>query len=354
MSTDRSERILARLDAPSQAELMLLELDRRSPGAIEEMRDDPVAWLQAWDELDVRLLGPQPEIPNDSPHCNVEGGYRATSPVPRIGIGESSPARMNFTALHELGHHLQRTTDELLDNLGARDDLGDALEEAACDAFAATVLIPEEVASAVLGSATPSAADVMELWRRLPGVSRQAVAVRASRNLQADGHIILLTDDGAVEFCSSRGAFHLPRGSDQHNTRIWDAFTHAHGATAEARTRFRYANGLEAGETMYAQATAIGQGHAVVVAAVERVPWQLSIYQPSRVQYGTWWTCERASCGANFLATTTCGTCGTPVCTECEHCECRTVREFTCTNCFMIKSVAEQSSKSNVCVDCAS
>jgi len=353
MSIDRSERIRARLDAPSQVALMLLELERRSPGAVEELREDPIAWLQAWNELDLRLLGPQPDMPADSPHCDVEGGYRATTPLPRIGVGHSTPARMNFTAVHELGHHLQRTTDELVDNLGVRDDLGEALEEAACDAFAAAVLIPEETASVLLGAATPSATDVTALWRSLPAVSRQAIVVRASKNLETDGHVILLTDDGVVEICGSRGAFRLPRGSDQSNTAIWDAFVRTRGVTAEIRTRFRYSNGLEAGETMYAQATAIGQGHVVIVAAVERVPWQLSVYQHTQVQYGTLWTCERTSCGATFEATTRCKSCGTPVCPECDYCVCRKVEEFTCTECFLIKPIVDQSAEASVCVDCA-
>ncbi len=352
MNTDRSDRLRARLDAPSQAALMLRELERRSPGAVEGLGKDPITWLQQWGELDVRLLGPQPEIPADSPRCDVEGGYRATTPLPRIGIGRSTPARMNFTAVHELGHHLQRTTDELVDTLGNRDDLGEALEEAACDAFAAAVLIPDETASVLLGATTPAATDVAALWAKLPAVSRQAIVVRASRNLQTDGHVILLTDDGVVEICGSRGAFPLRRGSDQSNTAIWDAYVRTNAATAETRTRFRYSNGLEAGDSMYAQATAIGRGHVVIVAAVERVPWQLSVYQPTQVRHGTSWTCERTSCGATFQATSVCPRCGIPACTECGYCGCRRVEEFTCTECFLIKPIGDQSDRSNVCSGC--
>lgn len=353
MTTDPAERLRARLDAPSQVEIMLRELERRSPGALEDLRGDPISWLQSWSEVDLRLLGPRPDIPADSPRCDVEGGYRATALIPRIGIGRSTPARMNFTALHELGHHLQRTTDELVDNLGVRDDVGEALEEAACDAFAAAVLIPDQIASDVLGDATPAATDVAALWARLPAVSRQAIVVRASKNLQTDGHIVLLTEEGVVEICASRGAFRLPRGSHQQHTAIWDAHVRTHGATAETRTRFRYSSGLEAGETMYAQATTIGKGHVVIVAAVERVPWQLSVYHDTRVRYGKSWTCERTSCGASFVATDVCKTCGTPVCPECNYCECRTVDEFNCVECFLIKPIAEQSAQVNVCVGCA-
>lgn len=104
---------------------------------------------------------------------------------------------------------------------------------------------------------------------------------------------------------------------------------------------------------MYAQATAIGHGHVVIVAAVERVPWRLSVYQPTKVQYGTWWTCERTSCGANFQATSMCRSCGTPACPECNYCACRKVDEFTCTECFLIKPMADQSAEVSVCVDCA-
>jgi hypothetical protein len=104
---------------------------------------------------------------------------------------------------------------------------------------------------------------------------------------------------------------------------------------------------------MYAQATAIGAGHAVIVAATERVPWQFSVYHPTPTTYGTGWTCERTGCGASFSASGMCPNCGIPVCPECDHCACRKVEEFTCKECFMIKSIAEQSADVNVCVDCS-
>jgi hypothetical protein len=352
MSTERADRILARIDAPAQGQQMILELQRRSPGAVEALRGDPISWLQAWDELEIRLLAPQPSIPDDSPRCQVEGGYRFASPLPRIGIGHSSPARMNFTALHELGHHLQRTTASLLENLGNRDDVGEALEEVACDYFAAEILIPRENVAAILGTQTPAATDVARLWQTLPHVSRQAVVVRAAQNLQADGHILLVDDDARIEICGSRGAFRVPRGCDQSATAIWSALRRSRTDTATARTQFAYTNGLQAGETMYAQAAPMGQGHTVIVASVERVPWQLSVYQAEIVQYGTWWTCERTACGESFRATTRCTTCGTPKCPSCNHCECRVVQEFTCVKCFLVKTIAEQSTKIGVCTEC--
>jgi hypothetical protein len=333
---------------------MILELERRSPGSVDAIRDDPIVWLQAWEELEVRLLASQAAIPDDSPRCDVEGGYRSTEPTPRIGVGRSSPERMNFTALHELGHHLQRTTDSLLSNLGTRDDVGEALEEAACDNFSAAILMPQGPTEAVLGSGTPAATDVARLWDSLPQVSRQAVVVRAARNLQADGHIMLLDSDGRVEICSSRGAFRLPKGCSQTATAIWGASLRSRSKVAAERTRFSYSNGEQAGEVMYAQSAPMGDGHTVIVASVERVPWQLSVYKIEQVPYGTWWTCERAICGKGFYASTRCDTCRTPKCPDCDYCACRVAKEFTCGECFLVQTTAEQSTRVGVCIDCDS
>jgi hypothetical protein len=352
MTPQRADRIRARIDAPNQAAHMLTELEARSSGALEDIRADPLRWLEEWPELELILLSADTVVPDDSPRCDVEGGYRSTAPLPRIGVRESSPARMNFTALHELGHHIQRTTPALLDDLGQRDDVGEALEEAACDRFAAEILIPEEVASSVLGTSTPTAAAVIQLWGALPHVSRQAVIIRAARNLETDGHMLLLNGEGGVEICASRGSFRLPRGSDQKSTAIWKAIQTSRGSTSTARTQFSYASGLQAGEMMYAQASPMGNGYTLVVAAVERVPWQLSINKPEWKTYGTWWTCERTSCGESFIASVFCPKCGNAICPTCNYCGCRNVEDFTCTECFLIKSVAELSSTPDVCLEC--
>ncbi|MFF9565187.1 ImmA/IrrE family metallo-endopeptidase [Leifsonia sp. NPDC014704] len=347
--TERADRIRARLDAKDQAALILEEFNRQAPDQLDALRADPIAWLEAWPQVELVQLEPN-RVPGSSDECVVDGTYVGASTPPRIGVGGGTQTRTQFTALHELGHHLQMTGDALLDALGERSDLGRSLEEAASDAFAAAVLIPEDIAKQYLGVGTPAAAAIAELWKQLPHASRQAVLVRAAQALTSDGHVLLLNAEGGVEFAACRGAIRLPRLSDQSKTALWRAGRSNTSGTWTSRTRFRYGQ-LEAGDTFYAQAASIGAGYQVVVAAVEKVPWMFSVNQPEYHRYGREAYCER--CTEEFFATSFCGDCSQPVCPRCNRCGCGGgLAEFTCKRCGFIRSPGEASAVEGVCTEC--
>ena len=116
---------------------------RGAASTSSSIRQDPLGWLEAWEELGLVHLGPSQATADD--RCSIDGLYR--DDPPRIGIALSdTEARMNFSALHELGHHIQTTDLDLATALASRSDGGEVLEEIACDRFAAEILIPDATA----------------------------------------------------------------------------------------------------------------------------------------------------------------------------------------------------------------
>ena len=92
-------------------------LDRR------ELENDPLAELEAWDDITVQRLPSALVVTPSSTlgkECSVAGTYYDPTSTARavIAVAESgSTGRDAFTALHELGHHIQRTTAEIADVL---------------------------------------------------------------------------------------------------------------------------------------------------------------------------------------------------------------------------------------------
>lgn len=351
----RSVRIRARLDAPAHVDRMMASLLAREGVTFEEIRQDPIRWLSQWSEVEVFDLERSRTASDE--RCDVDGLYRGEEIPPRIGVAFSrTRERMNFTALHELGHHIQLTDEDLLETLLERGDGGRALEEEACDAFAAAVLIPEATASSVLGQRTPSADAVVSLWRALSTVSRSAVAMRARGQIDGDGHVVVLSGTGEVTFATSTTAVRPTRHSDQTATAIWEAIGRGPvGATVTARGQFAY-NSVLAGDTYFMQAAPAGSGY-IVVAATERVPWTFSVARHEHVPYGRSYVCVHLGCAADFRAAPhdACPACGNPTCPICQRCGCSVAApsEFQCTECFLLKSGSQQSATAGICEECA-
>ncbi len=350
---DRAARVLAREKAPDYANRMIEALLAKGVD-LEEVRRDPLEWLRQWGEVVVFDLKTNSSTASG---CEVSGVYLGQIEPPQIGIAYSDTTqRMHFTALHELGHHIQLNDDDISVALLNELDQGTALEEAACDAFAAAILIPEHIAEAHLGKTTPSAVQVARLWRNLETVSRSAVAIRAVRQIEADGLIVILDDDGNATFSASKGSPRPARFTNQSETQIWKAITQSQGdRPAEVRGRFAYSDGL-AGDIFYMQAAKAGAGY-VVVAASERVPWTLSVARPEWTTYGKIYHCSFPNCDSTFRAAASaeCPRCRQAPCPDCSRCECSatTRSEFTCSACFMIKNSALASGDPPVCSDCA-
>jgi len=335
----------------------------------DELSRSPLAALDDWDEVVVRRL-PRTDsalVQTGVESCNVAGTYYdgTSSSLPIIAVAQSmSSGRDAFTALHELGHHLQRTTGPLADQLAELDiELSFVVEDEVCNRFAAAVLIPADTAAAVLGGGTPTAGDVVELTRR-SSASRSAVCVRAGQHLETPGLVVLLDPEDNVQFATWGNMPAPRRGSAQGSSTL---VRRARARLAEGSSNFRisdddfrflYRDEIE-GESLYAQIADIGGGYLVIVAVDSKPPWKDGFVAPryptglmakSRI-------CPHPECGETFTSWGETHTaCGEPVCTECNRCACSgsRVEERTCGRCFTVHPVNSFPGGGNICEECAS
>jgi hypothetical protein len=347
---ERAERLHSRTNAPVQSNLMLGLFADEHPDIFDIIATDFRAGMALWPDLELRILQDQGEGDGS---CSVADVYLGRNTPKIIGVASASPARMLFTGLHELGHHIQRSHDQLLESLLGRPDQGRVLEEAACDLFAALLLLPQPDVDAALGDSTPTALAVRELWQE-HNASRAAAAVAAVQKLSADGHVLILNGSGVVEFAASRSLPRLRRGSDQGQTDLIRKVLGTQSDRVQGQTRLRYRDSIS-GEKLWFQAAHDGGECWFVVASTEHVPWErlsLPILDEKTVK-GYWWTCEL--CGhtwESFAAKHQ--PCGTPVCESCDRCSCRNtaLKVRTCEKCFIEKSINEFVGDSRNCIDC--
>ncbi|MFJ2716861.1 ImmA/IrrE family metallo-endopeptidase [Streptomyces sp. NPDC087437] len=337
---------LRRAAACTQAKAMLAVLQRDHPGAAERLGDGALDELRQWPGLEVR------DVPDDRSGggCSVSGAYFAGTPAVLAVATSASLARREFTGLHELGHHLQQTAVELMDVLLAEPDGGAALEDAACDAFAADILLPDTLADRHITAVGPTADAAVALWQ-VSNASRMAACVKASERLPAPGHILLLDRDGILAFGASHGLPPLRRGSDQSQVPVLRTALSGRGH-AEGRGRLAYRDGAFAGEELYLQ-TAAMDGYVLAVAVTDLAPWRT--FAPS-VRYNgpepASYTC--AHCGEDFTSfARACARCESAPCPDCGRCGCdRKVSERQCTACFVVHPAAMFDGASSRCRDC--
>ncbi|WP_030614859.1 ImmA/IrrE family metallo-endopeptidase [Streptomyces fulvoviolaceus] len=337
---------LRRAAARAQATAMLTVLEREHPGAAQQLGRSALDELRQWPGLDVR------DVPDDRSGngCSVSGAYFAGTPAVLAVASSASLARRDFTGLHEFGHHLQQTMVELMDVLLAEHDGGTALEDAACDAFAADILLPDTLVDRHITAAGPTADAAVELWRA-SNASRMATCVKTSERLPAPGHILLLDRDGTLAFGASHGLPPLRRGSDQSHIPVLRTALSGQGH-AEGRGRLAYRDGAIAGEELYLQTADVG-GYVLAVAVTDLAPWKT--FAPS-VRYNgpepTEYTC--AHCGEDYTSyARACARCESAPCPDCGRCGCdRKVSERQCTSCFVVHPTAMFDGASSHCRDC--
>lgn len=343
-----------------QAQLMVEIARARLGAAFDDLCDDPCRTLIGWDEIDLRLV-PEPTAtafaagsPNDSSvGCSVAGAYlESHDPTipPIVQVAQSaSPGRREFTALHELGHHLQRTDIDLAAVLWDQPAL-DAFEDMACDAFAANILLPDEAVDSVINTEGPTAGDVVALYERTRA-SRSAVCVRASQRLPAPGHVCLLDPVGEMFFAAASGMPPLGKGGDQ--SRVEVIARGLRTGNSRGRGRFFYRDGI-LGDELFIQ-TAAMDGYLVVVAVTDHAPWETTFVLPSRDvgPRARSYECADPTCGTTYFSyEKRCERCGVPPCTACGRCSCTpNVAEKTCTSCWLMKPAAFFDG--DVCGDCA-
>lgn len=321
----------------------IVEGDR--PGVLESLARDALAELASWPEIAIEWM---PEA-DTGEGCSVAGSYNADVSPPVLCIELSaSPGRRQFTALHELGHHVQQSDYELAAAIVTSHD-PHGLEEGACNLFAASTLLPADIVDRHIGARGPTAAEVVSLFAGSQA-SRAACCVRAAERLRSPGVVMLLDHVGVVSFAQPAGGFIPPaRRSDQSATPLVSAALRAGRARIDTFVRYRTGG---RSDTVYGDCV-VADGWLIVVLAADRVPWRsFSASRPGTGTRGnaTWWTCE--SCGEQFAVSDRCLTCGQPKCPSAGHCGCSLARERRCSECFMVRHVTQFKKGGTVCREC--
>lgn len=335
-----------------------------------ELESDPLTELEKWDEVLVHRLAPAfvvaPSVTLGK-ECSVAGTYYDPTETAKaiIAVAESGSARRDaFTALHELGHHIQHTTAEIADELAdLPPEITFAVEDRICEEFAAAILIPATTATAVLGTGTPTAGDIVTLTRRT-SASRPAVVIRAHENITVPGMVVLLDADDRVQIAPSRGLPPLRRGSTQSNAEVVKKARRrqAEGDSdfriTDDDTRFQYRDGIE-GTSLFAQVADIGGGYLVIVAVTENPPWRDRFTMPKRDMgpRAAERLCLHPDCGVSFTSWEEAhDLCGEPPCPVCHRCGCslNRVRERVCQGChLMVPNHRYKDDDATHCKDCA-
>lgn len=343
----RSGGYAARRAGQAQADAIIALLAATDPHLLSALRTDPGRALRDHSGVDIVTV---PEA-QTATGCSVAGGYFASTTPPSLAVAASvSAGRVAFTLLHEFGHHLQQTQFDLMTALLKQPDGGQALEEAACDAFAADLLLPAADVTSAIGPEGPTADAVAALWAT-SRASRAAVCVRAAQTLRSPGHVLLLDDNGTVQFDAAHGLPPLRRSSSQADVPlVAQALRTGHRATGEVQLRYR--DGI-LGQPLYAQVADLG-GYLVVVAVTDTVPWQ-RFAPPSTETHPTARERICEHCEHEFSTfEQPCPTCRTPKCHECGRCACPPrLAEKLCNGCFMKLTVNQFADGSDLCGSCA-
>ncbi|GAB3430172.1 hypothetical protein GCM10027436_02940 [Actinophytocola sediminis] len=337
-----------------QAAAMIQVLERKDPGTVERLRNDPLSVLRTWPGIQLILAAES----SAGSGCSIAGRYDDETDPPTLVVGAArSYRRRGFTALHEFGHHLQRTNVELGQTLFTGPD-SEGLEETACDEFASHVLLPDDLVAEAIGTAGPTANDVVDLYVT-SRASREACCVRAANMLNGAGAVLLLDSAGTVLFAAPRGLVPPARGSDQSKTPLIEAALRQRTSAQRDETFVTYRNG-DASEHLYGQAAwCDDHDYLIAVVASDNVPWMpLALPRPGtrRGRYGTWWTCEAPGCGESFKITESpCERCDQPRCGH-GHCGCtalRAQRDQECAECHLTLPPRCFDGTSPICRDCA-
>ncbi|MFF7680959.1 ImmA/IrrE family metallo-endopeptidase [Actinacidiphila glaucinigra] len=332
--------------AQTQAAAMMAELETQAPGASQRLARSALSELRSWPDLTVQLVAEG----QTGARCSVAGAY-LPGPPPRIAVADAaSPTRRDFTALHELGHHLQRNSFDLMDAFEGQEDGGLILEDAACDAFAAEILLPASLVDSHLAVGTFTASDAVDLWRA-GGASRMAVCVRTAQRLPAPGHVLLLEPGGRVAFASSHGLPPVKRGSPQGDIPVIEQALAGKGR-ANGLTRLHYRDGIQ-GQELYVQ-TAPMSGYLLALLVTDLAPWRA--FAPSIPDTGPQagqYICEHCHEEYHSFAPA-CSRCHIPTCPECGRCGCASrVAERLCKGCFISHTPTMFAPDADRCIDCS-
>lgn len=331
---------------------MIALLESSDPKLLAALGQDTLAALERHPEVALRQV-PESDTRGE---CTVAGGYRGSETPPTLLVTMSlSRRRRAFTALHEFGHHLQRTNldlgEMLLDHPADED-----LEEAACQVFASRVLLPDALVTPLTPPRGPDAPTIAEFYAS-SNASRAACCVRAAELLPGGGAVVLYRENGTVDMAASTGLIPPARGSDQSATPLLArALARPDSTVGHDDTVIAYSTGTS--DLLYGQATWV-DGYIVAVLMPDNASWKpLALPRPGTGTYtgpSKWATCDY--CLTPFTVTgDVCPRCAIPRCLQ-RHCACpSSVGERTCPSCQLMLAkarFADFGDPSTPCRDCA-
>lgn len=315
----------------SQASSHLRAVLRRTyPEAAAIATTDPQEALESIPDVEVSWTY---EAPRGT--CDLGGVYEGDCDPARITLRVfPSEGRNNFTAMHELAHHLlYRDHDWSLRVLPTLGDMARVVEEKVANDFAATLLVPDEVVHRYLGS-TVTAVGLREMVARTEA-SATTCCVRAL-NLPGERLVMLAAPDGRIWYSDSNGRPYNP-GKKVVQPSLATAAERAlpEGSyTLLGGEGIRYSTGWADTDVQVEVA-----GHEGLVIAV------VSSTRPdSRSRLASDWHEECPACGDHFQVSTSsgkCATCDQWKCPECRGCECSNARAVICPRCWVALSLAE-------------
>lgn len=327
---------------------MLDQLETDRAGAARRLHADALTELRSWPEIQVR------QVPDAQAQerCSVAGGYLHFTNPPTLTVTESlSSRRQQFTALHELGHHIQKNNSRLAVAIRRQPADKEVFEDAACDMFASLVLLPDEMLSPRIDGRSPNAADVVDLFNRTQA-SRAACSVRIAEQLGTHGVVTVLDAAGTVSFAAAHGEVFPPaRGTSQANTPLVAAALNAGQSARSDATYLQYRGGHRS-ELLYGDAAWAGE-YLITITVLDLPGWKA--FAPPRTDTRLFvprtWTCE--VCDEEFTPDLSCDICNTPRCGS-GHCACTAAAERVCRECFCKLSPSRYANPAaTVCMDCA-
>jgi len=275
-------------EAINQARAMLAVLERDHPGVLERLREDALAELQGWSDLQVRMVADT----STRPDCTVAGWYRHDTSPPTL---------------------------------------------------------PDDMVGRYIGSRGPAARDVVALYEA-SRASRAACCVRACERLTSPGVIMLVDSAGQVSFAARYGMVPPARGSDQASTPLIRAAL-ARGGRTRRDSVISYRNSSTSDELYGDCAPCDGYLIAVLVTdRAAWLPFAPPRPGTAR-RVGRFWICETCSEEFHAFEPA-CQRCGTPRCPSTGHCRCTTRTERTCPACNFVKHASQFATPDGVCRDC--
>lgn len=271
--------------------------------------------------------------------CELLGTYSADPPRIRVSR-RLGTGRANFTAAHEIGHHLQANdADWALGVLAKmrrdRPFIARDVEERVSNEVAVRLLMPDAlVASEWVGALTP---DFVLALTRHGRVSREAASMRAVAYAASTSAVVVIAQpNGLVTSARGSDASKLappPRRTIQPD---FAALSESEPGRRGAVEGFLYSTGVSRADLRYDWCWDHDGTHLIVVADLN--------YRFGDPQWGgDEVECTSVNCGSSYsrASASICFTCKQPVCPHCAACACDKPEGKMCMNCFTVMSIAE-------------